>query len=144
MNSTLQIRNGLFYALLVSTMGIALSFLKPISRVGMPLTFSITMISAVLGLLLVVFSIKAMDTKKTRALFIVNGASILGIPVFAVMHNLVYALLISVFGRDFWGEGGDEPFFFILALIICPLVYLTTTALSIFSLASRRLDPKLD
>jgi hypothetical protein len=36
------------------------------------------------------------------------------------LHAGVYALGIACFGSGFWGEGGDEPVFFILATIIVP------------------------
>lgn len=53
-----------------------------------------------------------------------TGASALGIPVFAILHNLVYGVLIKLFGDNFWGEGGDEPVFFLLATIVSPVVFL--------------------
>ena len=42
------------------------------------------------------------------------------------MHNAIYALFIVLFGADFWERTGlgDEPFFFILALIVCPIAFL--------------------
>ncbi|HII72496.1 TPA: hypothetical protein HA265_07105 [Candidatus Woesearchaeota archaeon] len=44
--------------------------------------------------------------------------------MFAILHNLAYGLLMLMFGQGFWGETGDEPVFFILAIIICPLAFL--------------------
>lgn len=35
-----------------------------------------------------------------------------------VMHNVVYALF-----RDFFGPHGDEPFFFLLAVVVIPLYF---------------------
>jgi hypothetical protein len=54
------------------------------------------------------------------------GASAVGLIVFAVLHNLVYALFIYFFGEDFWIRVGleDEPFFFIMAIIVCPAAFL--------------------
>jgi len=42
------------------------------------------------------------------------------------LHNLFYALFIKLFGTNFWDRigVGDEPFFFILATIICPIAFL--------------------
>jgi len=42
------------------------------------------------------------------------------------LHNLFYGLFIVWFGADFWERTGlvDEPFFFILALIVCPIAFL--------------------
>ena len=48
-------------------------------------------------------------------------ASAIGFPVFAILHNVVYALGIVWFGDDCWGSNGDEPVLFIVALFVCPL-----------------------
>jgi hypothetical protein len=61
---------------------------------------------------------------KRKAFLILTGASAVGIPVFAVLHNLVYALMIGLFGEDVWGSLGDEPVLFTLAVIVCPVGYL--------------------
>jgi hypothetical protein len=47
-----------------------------------------------------------------------------GVLVFVLLHNLVYGLFTYFFGENFW-NGGDEPVFFILASVICPLGFLT-------------------
>lgn len=36
------------------------------------------------------------------------------------MHGAIYALGIACFGWGFWDRWGDEPFFFILALVVVP------------------------
>ena len=64
-----------------------------------------------------ILTLKINPPKKTKIFLLLAGGSAVGVPVFAVMHNLVYAVL-----THYWGETiGDEPFFFILATIICPL-----------------------
>lgn len=42
------------------------------------------------------------------------------------LHNFVYGLLIYWFGADFWDRIGlaDEPFFFLLGIIVCPIGFL--------------------
>jgi hypothetical protein len=40
-----------------------------------------------------------------------------------VLHNIIYALF-----QDAWGPNGDEPFFFVLAVVIIP-VYLIVSGL---------------
>lgn len=74
-----------------------------------------------LVLLLLIFKIKAEGLLKKFLLL--TGFSIIGFPVFVVLHNLVYGLFIYFFGQDFWERVGlgDEPFFFIMAVIVCPL-----------------------
>ena len=88
-----------------------------------------------LGTALIVLTVKKGVTGKPRIFLLLTGASAAGIPVFAVLHNLVYALFILCFGEGFWGASGDEPVFFILAIIVCPLTFLTgaigTTVLAI-------------
>lgn len=73
-----------------------------------------------LGITLIIITIKTKITGKLKAFLILTGSSAVGFPVFAVLHNLVYGLLILWFGEDFWGATGDEPVFFIIAVIVCP------------------------
>ena len=44
----------------------------------------------------------------------------------AVLHNFVYGLFVCLYGQDYWERigMGDEPFLFILALIILPILFL--------------------
>ena len=51
--------------------------------------------------------------------------------VFVLMHNLVYGLFIQLFGEDFWGNG-DEPIFFILAVIVIPLYFTISIIYTIY------------
>jgi hypothetical protein len=77
-----------------------------------------------LGAALIFLILKEKVAGKAKRFLILTGASAVGLPVFAVLHNLVYALFIMWFGEDFWGAGGDEPVFFILAVIVCPIAFL--------------------
>jgi hypothetical protein len=43
-----------------------------------------------------------------------------------VMHNVIYALF-----RDFFGANGDEPFFFILAVVVIPLYFVVAVAYTV-------------
>lgn len=78
-----------------------------------------------LGVALIYFTVKEKVKGISKKFLLLTGASAVGLPVFAALHNLVYALLILWFGEDFWGPGGDEPVFFTLAIIVCPLGFLT-------------------
>ena len=77
-----------------------------------------------LGVTLIVLTVKRKVGGMLKKFLLLTGASAVGLPVFAVLHNLVYALLILWFGEDFWGSTGDEPVFFILAVIVCPIGFL--------------------
>ena len=77
-----------------------------------------------LGVTLLVLAARAKLTKMLKAFLLLSGASAVGLPVFAVLHNAVYALFIYFFGADFWGSMGDEPFFFVMAVLVCPIAFL--------------------
>ena len=51
--------------------------------------------------------------------------------VFVFFHNMIYGLFIVLFGEDFWGNG-DEPIFFILAVIVIPLYFIISISYTLF------------
>lgn len=69
-----------------------------------------------LAVLQIVLTVKSREPRLKRVFFLLTAASAVGIPVFAVLHNVVYGLF-------FHGSDGDEAFFFILALIVCPVLF---------------------
>ncbi len=80
-----------------------------------------------LGVALIFLTVKEKVGGMSKKFLILTGASAVGLPVFALLHNAIYGLFIHFFGADFWerlGPGGDEPFFFILAIFVCPLGFL--------------------
>jgi hypothetical protein len=91
---------------------------------------------ASLGFAIIALTLKSQFERKPKAFLLLAGSSLAGIPVFAVLHNLVYALFILIFGEGFW-NGGDEPFFFILALLVCPISYLVGFVSSLVCLRKR-------
>jgi hypothetical protein len=92
-----------------------------------------------LGIALIVLAVKAKFTKISKIFFILTGASAIGIVVGAMLHNLVYALFIILFGEGFWAGIGDEPVFFILAVIVCPIILLAGLVGSIILMAKKRI-----
>jgi len=80
-------------------------------------------IFSLLGIALLVLTVREKIEGKLKNFLLLTGASAAGISVFGILHNLVYGLAIHFFGADFWNNG-DEPFFFLLAAIVCPLGYL--------------------
>ena len=75
-----------------------------------------------LGVALIVLTVREKVGGKLKAFFLLTGASAVGFLVFVLLHNAVYALFIYFFGEGFWN--GDEPFFFIMAVFVCPLGFL--------------------
>ena len=80
-------------------------------------------IPLVVGIVLIVFTVKRAEKGLLKKFLLTTGASVTGIPVFILLHNLIYGAFIHFYGKNFW-NGGDEPFFFIMAVIICPLGFL--------------------
>ena len=76
-----------------------------------------------LGVALIVLTVREKVEGKLKAFFLLTGASAAGFFVSFLLHNAVYALFIHFFGEGFW-NGGDEPFFFIMAVFVCPLGFL--------------------
>jgi len=82
-------------------------------------------ISLLLGVALIVLTVKEKVAGRLKKFFLLTGASSPGIIVSILLHNVVYGLFILWFGEGFWDRiGGDEPVFFIMAVFICPLAFL--------------------
>jgi hypothetical protein len=78
-----------------------------------------------LGVALIVLTVKEKVGGMLKKFFLLTGASSPGIIVSILLHNVVYGLFILWFGEGFWDRiGGDEPVFFIMAVFICPLAFL--------------------
>jgi hypothetical protein len=77
-----------------------------------------------LGVTLIVLTIKKKVGGKPKKFLLLTGSSAVGLPIFAILSNVVYALVIYFFGENAWGTMGDEPFFFILATVVCPIGFL--------------------
>jgi len=78
----------------------------------------------ILGIVLIILTLKSSIGGKLKKFLILTGASVAGFFVSVVLHNLIYGLFIYFFGKDFWGPEGDEPVFFILAIVVCPIGFL--------------------
>lgn len=83
-----------------------------------------------LGVALIVLTVKEKIGGVLKKSFLLTGASAAGFFVSILLHNAIYGLFIYWFGTDFW-NGGDEPFFFIVAVIVCPLGFLVGAIWSI-------------
>jgi len=76
-----------------------------------------------LGGLLFYYTIKLKIKGKLKLFLIFTGIAPMAVLISVLLHNLIYGLMIYVFGQDFW-KGGDEAFFFTIALFVCPVVFL--------------------
>ena len=93
-----------------------------------PFPFLITsgIVLLLLGVALIYLTLKEKVRRPLKRFLLTVGASAAGIPISAVLHNVIYGLFINFFGANFWDRVGlsDEPVFFFLAIFICPLAFL--------------------
>ena len=78
---------------------------------------------SLLGGALIVLTLREKVGGKLKTFFILTGASAAGVLVSILLHAAIYALFTHFFGSDFW-NGGDELFFFTMAVVVCPLGFL--------------------
>ena len=139
--TVLKVRNIVFYVLVVLFALIVASLGGRLVNVPFAVTAVLAIVFGLLGIVLVVLAAKLKGPRIQKIFFILTGASAACMPIFAVLHNLVYGLLITLFGEGFWerhGSGGDEPVFFILAILVCPALFLIGTVGSIVLLVKVR------
>ena len=92
-----------------------------------------------LGITLIFLTVKEKAGGMLRTFLILTGVAAAVIPVSFILHNAVYGIFIHWFGVDFWDRVGlrDEPFFFSIAVLVCPAAFWVGVVGSIF-LAMRR------
>ena len=116
----LRIRNVCFWAMVVIfavlVAGVARRWMFWGHRMPEAGFAAIAIIFCALAITLLVLSLKLKDPLMQKIFFILTGASAAAIPVCAILHNVVYGLF-------YVGKGGDEAFFFILAVIVCPILF---------------------
>jgi hypothetical protein len=95
---------------------------------------------ALSGAVLVVLTLKLHESRLQKMFFLLTGASAVAMPICAILHNVVYGLFIWWFGEGFWGRNGDEPVFFILAIIVCPALFVVGSLGSMLLLIKKRMS----
>ncbi|OGO00420.1 MAG: hypothetical protein A2Y59_00370 [Chloroflexi bacterium RBG_13_52_14] len=81
------------------------------------------------GIALIVFAVKRIEKGLLRNFLLTAGASLTGLPIFALLHNLLYGSSIYPFVMGFRGRlsMAEEPVFFLLATLVCPLGFFVGT-----------------
>ncbi len=134
----------IFYALVGVLVVIACVIAIPVPR-NMMLIFFLIFGTAffLLGLALIFFTLKQKVRGWLKKFLILTGASSSGFFIFAILHNVIYGLFILLFGEEFWNFcGGDEPFFFIIAVLVCPIGFLVGVVGSIVLLIKNSKNKK--
>ena len=106
---------SIFWVLVaVVVLMVATMFAAPALNLPIPsIIFPAFVIIVGLGVMVIVLTAKRKVTGILKKFLLLTGASAVGLPVFAVLHNLVSALLNT-----------EEPVFFFMAAIVCPIGFL--------------------
>ncbi len=82
-----------------------------------------------LGVALIFLTVKEKVGGLPKKFLLLTGASAVGFFLSFLLHNVIYGLFIYWFGVDFWDRIGlgDEPFFFFMAVLVCPIGFLVGT-----------------
>ncbi|MBS0266792.1 MAG: hypothetical protein JSS02_32995 [Planctomycetes bacterium] len=129
MSTTREHRRNLALGGLVALVPTSFALVKGAQVLGIPglprvLTMASGLLVVVVGLTLVLLTLKSSGSKLEKAFLLLAGGSPAAMLICAILHNLVYALCQVWFGADFWPRHGtDEPFFLILAVIVCPILF---------------------
>ena len=135
----------IFWALVGVFIVIVCLFLIPVFRdlLRGPLLFFTPMaVFFLLGAALIFVTVKEKVGGMPKKFLLLTGASAVGFLLFILLHNAVYGLFIHFFGADFW-SGGDEPVFFIMATVVCPIGFLVGAIGSIVITIKRHKMAKL-
>ncbi|MFC2047367.1 hypothetical protein ACFLTK_03740 [Chloroflexota bacterium] len=111
---------SVFWALVGVFVTVVSMFL--ITRSLMPFSFvSAGVIFALLSVALLFLTVKTKVGGILKKFLLLTGASAMGIPVSIFLHNVIYGI---VYIKMLNMPDLDEPFFFIMAVFVCPLGFL--------------------
>ena len=129
---------SIFWALVGVFVVIAGVFAVPAARELLMGLFFLIISGVVFGLLgvaLIFFTVKQKVGGVLKKFLLLTGASAVGIPVSIFLHNAIYGL---IFVRMLDRPDFDEPFFFVMAVVICPLGFLVGVVGSIILAGKHR------
>ena len=105
---------SIFIGMLIPSIGI-----RSFGIAGRTIALSEWGIFFILGTILIVLTLKNKIEGLLKKFLLLTGISAVGFFVFVVLHNLISGLLSMVLNK-----GIDEPVFFLLAVIGCPIGFL--------------------
>ncbi len=131
-----------FWALIVNFLFIVSMFFIPAVRKsfqGSEVFLIPFIIFFLLGLVLTILTFKNKVEPKFKKFLLLTGISSAGMFISIFLHNIIYGIFIFLFGADFWDRIGigDEPVFFFIALVLCPIGFLVGMAGSIVMFIKR-------
>ncbi len=94
----------------------------------------------IFGLILFYALLKRGAGGRSRKFLMLTASSAIGIFLSILLHNFIYGIMAFLFGQDFWERIGigEEPFFFILAVIVFPALFVAGVIGTIITLIKRK------
>ncbi|PKL48665.1 MAG: hypothetical protein CVV39_04050 [Planctomycetes bacterium HGW-Planctomycetes-1] len=123
----------IFVVLLGNVIGLGRYF--GLGRLPLAALGSMAAVFFVLAVMQIILTAKIKESKLRKTFFMLTGISAAAIPICAILHNVVYGLF-------FQGKDGDEAVFFILALLVCPALFVLGALGSIITGISGSLKKK--
>ncbi len=120
------VRNAVFCMLLVLFAALVAAIVTRAIQHHLTAVIWLMLAFGVTGALLVILTVRVKERRTRKVMLLLAGGSAVGIPLCIVAHNLLYAVVIKLFGEDVWGPGGDEPVFFVLAVLVLPTVFVVS------------------
>ena len=130
-----------FWALVAAFAALVLTVLFPdVLDLFRPLFLSLMALCFLLGLALLILSVRWRQRTLLRTFWILVGASTAGFAVGGVLHNVFYALAEVT---EKWpvlsgAMGVFEVAFFLIAVLLCPVAFLVGTVGAIVLIVRRR------
>ena len=121
---------SIFWAMVgVFVIVVSIIFIPPRQRLPM---LDIVLLSGgvvvlLLGVTLLVLTVKTKVRGMLKGFLLLTGASVVGLPVFVILHNAVSALFHT-----------EEPVFFMMAVIVCPIGFVVGVVGSIVLAIKKR------
>ena len=100
---------------------------------GPIIVFSEWIVFLLLGAILIALTLRKKIEGPVKKFLLLTGISSVGFLVFVVLHNLVSGLLSMILNSEI-----EEPVFFILAVIVCPLGFIIGVIGSIIELVRQK------
>lgn len=127
---SLLMLKGLFYAMVAIFVLIVAFFIIPdttdIHRALFPVLAVLAILFLIYGVALIFFTLKSRIKGKLKTFLLLTGISTIGFPVSVILHNFFYALGVlaeNIVVLNFLFEFLHAAFF-LIGLIVCPIVFI--------------------
>jgi hypothetical protein len=129
----------IFFSQILLFILVILFLFTPLNEISTISAMIFFILFSLIGIVSVFLVKRNMEKGKLKRLLIINGLSAFGVMFFSVVHNLFYALN-EISGRTIFVKLLEflEGTFFILGVLISPIVFLVTMVLIVIELSKKK------